>query len=827
MKKTIITKISIVALVLVMMVSVLAACNLIDGDDPVTPPVDEHQHTFDGGWTKDADYHWHAATCEHVTELSGKARHSFDAGVVNSDETEKVYTCSVCGYTKTEILQKVQATVKQAKVNLGTFKINIPDGTKYLGITTTKGQARAAADSDGPEVSQFLSAFSEVGELINKTITFSQIRKVFLTHEMIDIFTERTETIVTNKPVYEMVEDPETGELVTKVDESGNPIQKVDENGDLVFETESRVVREKVGQEYKVLYTFGGQYAIHETVNDVKVYYSADANSEAVLVDGERVAIELPEDYDWQYIYEKDEAGNVIPRTERVDDVVDYVYADTISEDELDPKEQLLEVTIEKTQGDFALDIIKLKVVNNFAFICFALPVPEECYNGGVYTIQEADGTITTFTVADLPERKTEANASYYDDVKYYTNKFVQSYVLDINTEKIYPMVSGKTAIDIEKIDEFGFITVGDQIYEVRLSEGNTDTLSLRKITEIINDDIMETVNTYKDKNGIVYIQSKVEKDVRIIYNRVVDIYFVYYPYTNLNYTEWLTPYIFFDTSNNAYIISDNQLKMITGIETTESSHKFILSETDYSRGTEKLNIRSFSNDKIDDGIKDIFFYDGRMFMLVKNGSNSAAKGLIYTVSNIADLAFGRHVKRTFFSYRNDCETFSSAVGYGTSVDNGYVYSFEYDNGLFYINTNKDKLQIIYIKHRSFISDDELSDWSLVDGTISDIYSNEYGRGYGTDIYYKKVQLTYNGENIVFDNLARVELSECNEEDRTIIVKITEKINDYGTKNVYYFGLDLQEELPKIVECYSNKSDATIKKVKRDTSYIITIAPIN
>lgn len=45
---------------------------------------------------------------------------------------------------------------------------------------------------------------------------------------------------------------------------------------------------------------------------------------------------------------------------------------------------------------------------------------------------------------------------------------------------------------------------------------------------------------------------------------------------------------------------------------------------------------------------------------------------------------------------------------------------------------------------------------------------------------------------------------------------------------IYYFVLDLEAPLPSTIKCYSNKDDATIKRPpKKDTSYIISIAPIN
>ena len=49
-------------------------------------------HTYSSEWSKDDDYHWHAATCEHTEEINGKAPHTFDVDNL----------CTVCGYLKIE-----------------------------------------------------------------------------------------------------------------------------------------------------------------------------------------------------------------------------------------------------------------------------------------------------------------------------------------------------------------------------------------------------------------------------------------------------------------------------------------------------------------------------------------------------------------------------------------------------------------------------------------------------------------------------------------------------------------------------------------------------
>ena len=78
-----------------------------------------HTHTFASEWTSDETNHWHAATCEHTTEVSGKAKHSFGAWTTTKAATEEAEgtrerNCSVCGYTATEAIEKLAHTHKFA-----------------------------------------------------------------------------------------------------------------------------------------------------------------------------------------------------------------------------------------------------------------------------------------------------------------------------------------------------------------------------------------------------------------------------------------------------------------------------------------------------------------------------------------------------------------------------------------------------------------------------------------------------------------------------------------------------------------------------------------
>ena len=51
-----------------------------------------HTHTYSDAWSADEEYHWHAATCEHSSEVTDKDKHDFKDG-----------KCSVCGYEHGEL----------------------------------------------------------------------------------------------------------------------------------------------------------------------------------------------------------------------------------------------------------------------------------------------------------------------------------------------------------------------------------------------------------------------------------------------------------------------------------------------------------------------------------------------------------------------------------------------------------------------------------------------------------------------------------------------------------------------------------------------------
>lgn len=72
-------------------------------------PCPTHEHSFGSEWKNDAENHWHVCDCG---EKGSVAVHTWDAGKVTKAATETetgvmTYTCTVCGYTKTETISSI------------------------------------------------------------------------------------------------------------------------------------------------------------------------------------------------------------------------------------------------------------------------------------------------------------------------------------------------------------------------------------------------------------------------------------------------------------------------------------------------------------------------------------------------------------------------------------------------------------------------------------------------------------------------------------------------------------------------------------------------
>lgn len=102
MKRKSLFTILAIALMLVLSLSVLTACN------------NDGKHNFAEEWSNDETHHWHACADKGCKETKDKAEHSWDGGNVTVEPTTEkegamVYTCTVCRREKTEKIDKLVA----------------------------------------------------------------------------------------------------------------------------------------------------------------------------------------------------------------------------------------------------------------------------------------------------------------------------------------------------------------------------------------------------------------------------------------------------------------------------------------------------------------------------------------------------------------------------------------------------------------------------------------------------------------------------------------------------------------------------------------------
>lgn len=120
---------------------------------------------------------------------------------------------------------------------------------------------------------------------------------------------------------------------------------------------------------------------------------------------------------------------------------------------------------------------------------------------------------------------------------------------------------------------------------------------------------------------------------------------------------------------------------------------------------------------------------------------------------------------------------------------------------------------------------EEKSKWKLVDNSIGRNFPDS-----GDNIYYKDIILEYNGSILDVNDgntIQKIEIPVINSENNSILFKLIGRRSEENT-GVYYFSLDLEGNLPEKVTCYNTSDEATIKRApKKDTSYIISISPIN
>ena len=125
------------ALMLVLSLSVFTACNK-DG-----------KHNFAEEWSNDETYHWHECTTKDHTDTTEKLPHTFDEGEVTKPADygvvgEKKFTCTICGYEKTETIDALGA-----KDNTISFANDLVEEKTYDGLAFIIDPAKVNRQGDG------------------------------------------------------------------------------------------------------------------------------------------------------------------------------------------------------------------------------------------------------------------------------------------------------------------------------------------------------------------------------------------------------------------------------------------------------------------------------------------------------------------------------------------------------------------------------------------------------------------------------------------------------------------------------------------------------
>lgn len=119
MKRKSLFTILAIAIVFVLSLSVLAACN-------------NNKHEFSSDWKFDETNHWHECTTKEHTDTTEKTPHEFKEEVTKQAdygvEGEKTFTCTVCGYSYTQDIDAVEAKDNEIKLAEGKMLDKTYDG---------------------------------------------------------------------------------------------------------------------------------------------------------------------------------------------------------------------------------------------------------------------------------------------------------------------------------------------------------------------------------------------------------------------------------------------------------------------------------------------------------------------------------------------------------------------------------------------------------------------------------------------------------------------------------------------------------------------------
>ena len=115
-----------------------------------------HEHSYAAAWTTSETEHWHAADCEHTTEVAGKAAHV---------DADKDGDCDVCAYEGLSVKAYVKAAVESAKTNAN--KVNGAKAVQYEDYWDSPIYLQATF---GENCAQYISSESPFDEWENEGV---------------------------------------------------------------------------------------------------------------------------------------------------------------------------------------------------------------------------------------------------------------------------------------------------------------------------------------------------------------------------------------------------------------------------------------------------------------------------------------------------------------------------------------------------------------------------------------------------------------------------------------------------------------------------------
>lgn len=134
-------------------------CSICGFEKTKIIPALVHTHTFEEAWTSDEYSHWHNPTCGHEDVVGNEENHNWQEDIIEvvTDTTpgEKKLTCTVCGFTKTEVIpDNAPDAVKNLSVIVESSKVSLswknPEDVDFEKVIISDGYSISLEVSGNP-----------------------------------------------------------------------------------------------------------------------------------------------------------------------------------------------------------------------------------------------------------------------------------------------------------------------------------------------------------------------------------------------------------------------------------------------------------------------------------------------------------------------------------------------------------------------------------------------------------------------------------------------------------------------------------------------------